>query len=311
MSDKPSGPLNSPGAAIHSAPLAYITINADFTLLSVNQKAESLGVHVGDSINDHLDEPSKTALLALTESSGSGMFEGSCSRKGTFEFYVSQMPDSTQTQLWLFDISELRLIQSQLQKQKKPERRFLHQMHNLVSTTLGYAELVGLMLEENTSLSGERLSAVRRYQNEIGTGLRQSENIILQEKRGAAPYSDVTSSSIQHVLVVHDEPTRVALLVELLQSQQYKVTSFSDLDSATKYSSMNAKSIDLAVLGSADKLVDYLLEANTQIQILVCSSEQVCFEDDRLHSIADTPLDINELVLTVQKIRSSQTRVKV
>ncbi len=293
-------------AEILAAPVAYIVLDSNFTLIGVNHKAENLDIRVGSSVNDYLDEKSKASLLQLFDTSGNGVFEGPCNQKGIFEFHVFQHPDVARTELWLFDVSEIRLVQSQLQKLKKPERRILHQIGNLVSTTLGYAELVELMLEENAILSGDRLAAIRRYQNEIGTGLRQSENMIQHERRGVMPYSDNITQSTQHVLVVHKEPTRVELLVELLQSQQYKVTSFADAEAATKFASLNAKSLNLAILGAADQLAEFLLEANARLQILVCASDHQDFKDERLHAIADSPLDINELLRTVQEIRSSQ-----
>jgi len=291
-------------AEILAAPVAYIVVDNNLTLIGVNHKAENLDIRVGSSVNDYFDEKSKASFLQLIDTSNNGVFEGPCNQKGIFEFHVLQLPDVARTALWLFDVSEIRLVQSQLQKLKKPERKFLHQIGNLVSTTLGYAELVELMLEENVILNGDRLAAIRRYQNEIGTGLRQSENMIQHEKRGAMPYFDNITQTTQHVLVVHNEPTRVELLVELLQSQQYKVTSFVDTEAATKFASLNAKSLNLAVLGAADQLAEYLLEANANLQILVCTSDHQGFEDNRLHTIADTPLDINELLRTVLEMRS-------
>lgn len=306
MNDKSSNHLDvvSLSAEILAAPVAYIVVDSNLTLIGVNHKAENLDIRVGSSVNDYFDEKSKASFLQLIDTSSNGVFEGPCNQKGMFEFHVLQLPDVARTALWLFDVSEIRLVQSQLQKLKKPERKFLHQIGNLVSTTLGYAELVELMLEENVILNGDRLAAIRRYQNEIGTGLRQSENMIQHEKRGAMPYFDNITQTTQHVLVVHNEPTRVELLVELLQSQQYKVTSFVDTEAATKFASLNAKSLNLAVLGAADQLAEYLLEANANLQILVCTSDHQGFEDNRLHTIADTPLDINELLRTVLEMRS-------
>ncbi|MCZ6501444.1 MAG: hypothetical protein O6945_02905 [Gammaproteobacteria bacterium] len=306
MNDKSSNQSDvvSLSAEILAAPVAYIVVDNNLTLIGVNHKAENLDIRVGSSVNDYFDEKSKASFLQLIDTSNNGVFEGPCNQKGIFEFHVLQLPDVARTALWLFDVSEIRLVQSQLQKLKKPERKFLHQIGNLVSTTLGYAELVELMLEENVILNGDRLAAIRRYQNEIGTGLRQSENMIQHEKRGAMPYFDNITQTTQHVLVVHNEPTRVELLVELLQSQQYKVTSFVDTEAATKFASLNAKSLNLAVLGAADQLAEYLLEANANLQILVCTSDHQGFEDNRLHTIADTPLDINELLRTVLEMRS-------
>jgi hypothetical protein len=205
----------------------------------------------------------------------------------------------------VFDLSELRLIQSQLQQLKKPERKFLHQISNLVSSTIGYVELVELMLEENTVLNGERLAAIKRYQSEIGAGLRQSENIIQHEKSGVMPYSDNLGSSTQHVLVVHPDPTRVELLAELLQSQLYKVTTFSDAEAATKFARLNGESLNLAILCGSNQLADYLLEVNTSLRVLICTNEKSNFESSRIYTITDTPLDMNELLSKVQEIRSS------
>jgi CheY-like chemotaxis protein len=308
VNDGDSDDRDTPGLPVEilAAPAAYIVLNSDNRLIAVNKRSEALDVQSGHLIRDYFDEKSYRSFHRLMDTSADGIFEGAFNQKGIFEFHVTRRPESARTEIWLFDISELRLVQRQLQKLKKPERRFLHQINNLVSTTLGYAELVGLMLEENANLSGERLAAIRRYYNEISIGLRESENIIQHEKRGAIPYSDSADQSVQHVLVVHKEPTRLELLVELLQSQQYKVTSFTDVEAATKFASLNARSLNLAVLGMAGRLAAYLLDANTNLQVLVCSADGEDFEDNRLHVIADAPLDINELLRTVLEIRSNQ-----
>jgi len=289
---------------VFTTPVAYILLDATYLVIGINQKAADADFRVGDRLTDCLEEDAKSSFLQLADASGKGTFESSYNQKGRLEFHVSPTAEATRTQLWAFDLSELRLIQSQLQQLKKPERKFLHQMGNLVSSTIGYVELVELMLDESTVLSGERLVAIKRYQGEIGTSLRKTENIIQNEKRGAMPYSGNFGSSTQHVLVVHPDPTRVELLAELLRSQQYKVTTFSDTEAATKFARLNGEFLNLAILSESNKLADYLLKASDTLQLLICASEKPEIENSRVSTITDKPLDMNEFLSKVQEIRS-------
>ncbi len=80
MNDKSSNDLDvvSLSAEILAAPVAYIVVDSDLTLIGVNHKAENMDIRIGSSVNDYLDEKSRASLLQLIDTSSNGVFEGPC-----------------------------------------------------------------------------------------------------------------------------------------------------------------------------------------------------------------------------------------
>jgi CheY-like chemotaxis protein len=286
------------------APVGYVVIEQGLNLVAFNHKAAGYGMAAGESIATYLEEESLARLQKLIDASANGSFEAVFLDGKCFESHFQILPGSKHNGLWLFDVSELRVVQHQLQTLKRPDRRLLHRLNNLISTTLGYSELVELMLEENTMLDGERLKAVRRYYREINSGLRQVESHVQREKQGRVP-SDIGRQGKHHVLIVHSETVRLELLIELLQSQQFKVTSFTDDQAAVEFIDLNPESFHLAIIEEVRELASRLLEVSPSLNILVCTDAELAIQDKRIHVIPDSPLDINILMKAMLDIEDS------
>ena len=293
MSDLPSREFMAPELLL--APVGYVTIKQELNLVALNHKAAGYGMIAGESIATYLEAASLARLQKLFDASANGSFEALFVDGKCFEGQFQVLPGSEYTGLWLFDVSELRFVQHQLQTLRKPDRRLLYRLNNLISTTLGYSELVELMLDENTMLDGERLKAVRRYQQEINSGLRQVESHVQREKQGRVP-SDIGRQRTHHVLIVHSDVPRLELLIELLQSQQFKVTSFTDDKAAVELIALNPESFYLAIIEETRELASRLLEVSPSLNILVCTDTKPAIQDRRIHVIPDRPLDINILM---------------
>ncbi len=287
------------------APAGYVLINRSLELLALNHKARDYGMVAGDGLADYLEEQTTTRLRKLVDSTTNGMFEVNFLDGKRFEGHLLLLPASGCAGLWLCDVTELRFVQHQLQTLNKPDRKFLHKLNNLVSTTLGYCELVELMLEENPVLNGERLKAVRGYQQEINSGLRLTENHVQRERHTTIP-SDSGRGGKQHALAVNSDTLRLEYLVELLQSQQFKVTSFTDSKAAREFMSLNPERINVAVVGEEQDLAEYLLEINSSLNILICANTEPAIRDRRIHFIPDRPLDINILMKALLEIEMSK-----
>jgi hypothetical protein len=283
------------------APVGYVVIEQGLNLVALNHKADGYGMVAGESIATYLEQDSLANLQNLIEAGSEGSLAVNFLNGKCFDASLLLLPESENTGLWLFDVSELRFVQHQLQEYKKPDRRLLHKLNNLVSTTLGYSELVELMLEENTVLDGERLKAVRRYHREINSALCQIESLVQREKQGSVP-TDIGRRRKHHVLIVHSDAVRLELLIELLQSQQFKVTSFTDDKAAREFIDLNPESFNLAIIEETRELASRLLEVDTPLNILVCTDTEPVIQDKRIHAIPDRPLDINILMKTLLDI---------
>lgn len=287
-----------------AAPVAYVVLNADLIIVALNDMAKKQKFETGRSITDYFHELDSRLFYEKLNSGEATAFEGRLNTQKTFELNLAPLTDNPYVGLWLRDTSELKYIQSQLQSLRKPERKLLHQINNLISATLGYSDLVELMLEEKSVLTPERISAISRYQNEMSAGLEQAERLLQRQQHGPATVEEPGMSN-RHILVVQQKATRSELMVELLRSQRFKVTSFIDSSAAMEFVKINSNALDLAIVGRVDELTDLLLVSDSKIEIIVCGSDDVDLKENRLHPVPDNPLDINELLTTVLELFDS------
>jgi hypothetical protein len=280
------------------APLVYIVFNSDLVLVAVNDVAVAEGLKVGNGLTSYFSDTGMAIIQEQLNLADGKAFECALESQKTVELILAPLSDRNFTGLWLRDTSELKIVQRQVQNLKKPQRKYLHQLGNLISTTLGYSELVGLMLDEDSMITDERLNALKRYQKEMNAGLQQAEALLQREQHGPVAVKGVGMSN-RHILVVQEKAARTELFVELLRSQHFKVTSFLDAEAAIEFVNMNGEMVDLAIVSRIDALTHLLLESNSTVEIIVCASETLAFDETRMHALPDNPLDINELLTTV------------
>lgn len=212
------------------------------------------------------------------------------------------------------DTSELIALGRQLKTDKIPERKFIHDLSNALTTTLGYTELINMMLAEHSEFSGERLAAVRRYEAEVFEGLKRADAIIKNKKQGAAQqFSAAIPLNRKHVLVVDDEAQITEFLSELLRARQYKVTAFTEGIEALEYYKTNWAQVDLVIMDqimpemSGISLATELLAYDRSQPIVLCTGDQMLIEEQtagtlKISHFLSKPIDINELTEMVSNI---------
>ncbi|HIG43476.1 MAG: response regulator [bacterium] len=227
----------------------------------------------------------------------------------------SQPPDETgQRVIFLRDVSEQIALSSQLQKSRQPERKFMHDISNTLTTTMGYSELIGMMLEEHQTLSGERLASVQRYQGEVREGLQHTDILVREQKqRKMPPNQFAVPLHRKHIVVVDDEPSIAEFLSELMLGRHYKVTTFTDSPEALEFCKSNAKSIDLMIMDqimpelSGISIATELLSVSIDLPIILCTGDPELIsrqysDEVRIKHFIRKPIDISELTQMVSAI---------
>ena len=224
---------------------------------------------------------------------------------------VQKSPEPT---LIIEDVSELVALGRQLKSDKQPERKFVHEISNALTTTIGYTELINMMLEEHEEFSGERLAAIRRYESEVFDGLKRADALIKNKKQGPAQqFSPAIPLKRKHVMVVDDEPQITEFLCELLRARQYKVTAFTESTEALGYYRDHWKEIDLVIMDqimpkmSGISLATELLAYDRSQPIVLCTGDQLLIEEQmagtvKIRHFLSKPIDINELTEMVSTI---------
>ena len=103
---------------------------------------------------------------------------------------------------------------------------------------------------------------------------------------------------------MHSDAQRLELLIELLQSQQFKVTSFTDDKAAVEFIDLNPESFNLAIIEETRELASHLLKVDPSLNVLVCTDTELVIQDERIHVIPDRPLDINVLMKVMLDIEN-------
>ncbi len=289
MSEKPESKFLG---AIEYAPDAFLLLDDSFIVQNANQRASELGFRSGERLSKQVDARTFDHVRRLWEGDEADRTTGVSIQGRALELTFIPNTGLPYWGLWIKDNAELNLVQKSLQRLSRPEKKTHLQLSNLISATLGYSELVELMLEENKALGQEQRSTIRKYQKEVSAGLQQSERIIRGERGKSLPGVPGTGSG-RHVLVVHRDPHRTELLTELLRSQNFKVTSFNNLSVARKFVSLNAHNLDLAIVSDTDNLH---LDLDPSLQLLICSSSD---NGEESHARIEEPLDINQLMAKV------------
>ncbi|MBL4680290.1 MAG: response regulator [Pseudomonadales bacterium] len=210
------------------------------------------------------------------------------------------------------DLSEKMALSAQLQKNKGPERKFIHDISNALTTTMGYSELINMMLEENESITGNRLATVRRYQSEVLTGFNKADTLIKDHKQGKV-VSEAVPIIRRHVMIVDDERSITEFLSELMRARHYKVTAFTSSIAALQFYKENLGGVDLVIMDqimpemSGISLATELLACNIDLPIVLCTGDHRLISDQssgkvRIEHFISKPIDINELTQMVSAI---------
>lgn len=297
-------------------PIGLVQVNGDFRVLQCNAFArQKLGLEAGTLLLELVHPDSKDLFEAMDASTTGEVQIQFVVELGSIYANVSFVADDNSPDLTLVirDISEQIALGTQLKKNKQPERKFIHDVSNLLTTTIGYAELINMMLEENEIISGERLTAVRRYEAEVFDALRRADELVKEQKQAGAKSMPVAIPlNRKHVMVVDDEAKITDFLTELLKARHYKVSAFNESQAAIDFYQANQKHIDLVILDQkmpdmpGDHFAGLLHELNQQLPIVLCAVDASAAasgsEIPGISHVISKPIDINELSKLVSNI---------
>jgi CheY-like chemotaxis protein len=303
------------------APFGYIYLSEDLNVEYVNQYARTLvRCELGSNISEYLHpdaikefktlitdrNPQRQYELQLLLDIGTKTIQASCAsnQAGGVDFFIQ-------------DISESKVLGRQLQETSEPARKFVHDISNALASTIGYSELLSMMLSEQEMFAGEKLNVIRRYQSEVGEGLMKAESLIRKERArknrtsaSAGSHSESTQSGLpltthplttrpfttsktsklptslvrRHIVIVDDELSIAEFLAELMRSRHYKTTIFTSSMEAREYLIKNSNKVDLIILDqlmpqmTGIDLATDLLSLDINLPIVLCSGDQTLVE---------------------------------
>ncbi|MFT4714043.1 MAG: CheY-like chemotaxis protein [Candidatus Azotimanducaceae bacterium] len=327
---------------LERAPFGYIYLNEDLNVEYVNQYARTLvRCELGSAILEYLHpdarkefsalianrNPQRQYELQLLLDIGTKTIQASCAsnQAGGIDFFIQ-------------DISESKVLGRQLQETSEPARKFVHDISNALASTIGYSELLSMMLSEQEMFAGEKLSVIRRYQSEVSEGLMKAQSLIHKERArknrtsaSTGSHSESTQSSHpltttkppkqptslvrQHIVIVDDERSIAEFLAELMRSRHYKATIFTSSIEAHEYLIKNSNKVDLVILDqlmpqmTGIDLATDLLSMDINLPIVLCSGDQALIESQsngglNIKNFISKPVDISELIELVATVLS-------
>ncbi|MFN3238057.1 MAG: response regulator [Pseudomonadales bacterium] len=298
-------------------PVGLLTLDSTFSVVHLNAFArDAFDLEPGADFTAKVHPDSQAAFEQLLTTAPGQQHEIQLQRQDA-STYTRCKVLAREADTWTLcfeDTTEVAALASQLKTARQPERRFVHEISNALTTTIGYTELIKLMIEEDDELSGERLSAVRRYEEEVFEGLRKADALIKNRRLGAAQQvSAAVPIRRKHVLVVDDEPQITEFLAELLTARHYKVTSFTDGKSALEYYRTHITEVDLVIMDqvmpemSGITLATELLSLNLEQPIVLCTGDEMMIKEQsagklNIRHFLSKPIDINELTEMVSAI---------
>ena len=251
------------------APMPLLIIDAGGSITTLNDAASSMGFERGTKLPDYVSGIREPIGEYLRYQPPGGIHR--------FRFRGAEKPCKVTpiefeelTCLWLQDLSENLALADQISQQKKPGSLQLKQINQLTITAMGYSELLDVVMGDSATLSANKLATVKQYQQEITGNLRAIQDLIAGTDRPARG---------GNILVVEQHETLAELISELLRGQGYKVTTFSEAGSALKYVTLNARTLDKAIVDqdltteSEDSFADALKMAAPDLPILLLTDQ--------------------------------------
>ncbi|MBV1877388.1 MAG: response regulator [Pseudomonadales bacterium] len=274
-----------------------------------------------------LQQPGKLHQIQFKLQQGSSYGQLKCLPEDQNQAFPENAENNQPRILLIQDISEQVALASQLHQGVQPNRKFIHDISNALTTTLGYTELIAMMLEEGDVLAGERLVAIQRYQGEVYSGLQRATKLIKDQKASRMAAADDIKSDARapkRIMVVDDEASITEFLTELLQGHNYLVSAFTSAIEALEHYKNHQSKIDLVIVDhlmpelSGIALATALLAVNKELPIVLCGLESSTEPGTGSQIISpplngageikyfiNKPLDINELVKLVRSIVDS------
>jgi CheY-like chemotaxis protein len=176
----------------------------------------------------------------------------------------------------------------------KDQKRLLLALQNIVSTTKGYAELIAVMLEENLIVAGERLEAIRRYEQYVSDHLQDMEALV-ESALDRRPMAQLLEQEHpQLVLVCFDLAIQGEVVAELFRAQGMVVTQATSKEAATQILREQGSAFDLLVIGDWFDAAGHWLDASDDRRMILCNGRT--FDHPRARLLSAPKLDMNHLL---------------
>lgn len=295
-----------------AAPVGIVRASEDGTITWANETAfELMGCTVGQQIDEFIHPDAAPRFRQLRSIPGDTAELRLRARQGSKAASVVAT-DVAQGEQCLFfsDISERVALARQLRATQEPGRKILHQLHTANTTMTGYTELISVMLEEEASLEGERLTVVRRYHQEIRRCQQTIDRLLKVARHGGKrPDSNATISiNRRHIVVVDDEAPLADYVTELMRGLQHKVTTFNDANEAARFIRTHASEINLVITDytmpslSGLDLATQAHAVRGDLPILICPEQELSIDDNEHLFQCRKPIDINDLIQIVSEL---------
>lgn len=180
----------------------------------------------------------------------------------------------------------------------------LKNLQNLLNTTRGYAELITVMLEEETAVSGERLAAVRRYEQHLNDHLTDMEALLADPLTASADFG-LEQAMCPRAIVFFENKIRGELIAELFAAQGMEVSLAENAEDALEQVNGSEHELQLGVFDQAGPATDQLLKRHPRSMVIYCNTEiEIDNDNPRIGRVTDQPLDINEVLRASVKMLS-------
>lgn len=272
------------------APMPLLIVNSNDVITTLNDAASVMGFQSGDMVADYINGMNEPFCEHIRYQPSSTVFRFSFSTS-VKPCKVTPIAFAELNCLWIQDISEHLALAEQLRQVKKPESMQFRQINQLIVTAMGYSELLDVVMSDDEALSADKLSTVKEYQLEITRNLRAIQDLIDGKEK---PQRKGT------ILVIEQHETLAELISELLRGEGYKTTAFSDAVSGLKFATMNAQSLQMAIVDETmtsddGSLLDALRLAAPELPVLRLTDE------GEGEGTIRKPLDFNRLLQAVQE----------
>ena len=290
---------------IESAPAGFVELDAELTLVDTNRVARrDYAMLIGNGFLQCVHEDDRQECSLFLENQTELPFTCKLnSRSGHKTVLLSKSTIEGITKVWIQDRSVLIALQEQLQQAQTPNRKIIRNLHHLVTTALGYGELVQIMLDDNQVLSGNAHENVTRYHGQLMQYLQSAAQL---------PDNKVHKKDLSrhrnHILIVDDEAIIVEFLTELMQAKAYKVTGFTEPGKALKAFEINPGIFDLAIVDhhmpELDGLTfaEKLFTSEVKLPVVLCTNNNGLKQPEFVQEVLIKPVDINLLMTAVSEI---------
>ncbi len=224
---------------------------------------------------------------------------------GNFESEFEGIPmtgtylkDDDRCLVFLESHQELHRLQSEVQKLKKPQKHLIQALQNLVATTKGYSELIAVMLEENQLVAGERLAAVRRYEQYVNDHLIDMEGLLEEATQGRTLSVTPFESSAQPIaLVCLANAVRSELVAELFLAQGMAAEISDTIDDVSARLNDKPDEVRLLVVDQAIPELEAWLKGHQEASVILLGDQSTeSALGERCCRLTDSPMDINQLL---------------